>query len=356
MSIKKIAEMTGVSYSTVSRVLSNPNYKCSSEEIRLKILEAARELNYIPNEAARSLKLGIKDGKSIFSIGIAVIGKESDNVNTFFNEMVVRIESEIHRNLCVLSNIWFKPELSSTGCSDILCRRTAAEMSKDSGKMPDGIIIIGKCTHTAINALKKHFKAVISVNPDPVGTDTDEVTCSEKRTAALALEYLIKLGHRRIGYAGLCSADQAYAGFCETMFSHKIDLIKEYTFDIIPGAEQGYGVIERLMQHKEPPTAIYCSHDITAVGMIQCLNRYKNRYYMPSVISCGDIEESKFTHPMLTTVHIPKEEMAKFAVSLLLDRLGGGHRSYVRMDLDGTLIIRESCSTPDNAIGCEYFI
>lgn len=56
MSIKKVAEIEGVSVSTASRVLSDPDHRCSSEEVRQRILQAARELDYVPNEAARSLK------------------------------------------------------------------------------------------------------------------------------------------------------------------------------------------------------------------------------------------------------------------------------------------------------------
>ena len=58
MSLKKIAEMTGASPSTVGRVLSDPNHKCSSEELRERILQAAQEINYVPNKAARDLKSG----------------------------------------------------------------------------------------------------------------------------------------------------------------------------------------------------------------------------------------------------------------------------------------------------------
>ena len=61
MSIKKIAEKAGVSASTVSRVLNNPNYKCSSPEVRDKIWKIAIELNYTPNTAARNLKMGLKE-------------------------------------------------------------------------------------------------------------------------------------------------------------------------------------------------------------------------------------------------------------------------------------------------------
>ena len=57
MSIKKIAERAGVSPATVSRVLNNPNYRCSSEEMKDTIWKIAMELNYVPNETARNLKL-----------------------------------------------------------------------------------------------------------------------------------------------------------------------------------------------------------------------------------------------------------------------------------------------------------
>ena len=63
LSIKKIAKEAGVSTATVSRVLNNPGYKCSSEELRERIWKIARELNYMPNEAARNLKKGITDMK-----------------------------------------------------------------------------------------------------------------------------------------------------------------------------------------------------------------------------------------------------------------------------------------------------
>ena len=58
MSIKKIAEKAGVSPATVSRVLNNPNYKCSVSGLRDKIWKTAIEMNYVPNEAARNLKKG----------------------------------------------------------------------------------------------------------------------------------------------------------------------------------------------------------------------------------------------------------------------------------------------------------
>ena len=58
MSLKKIAEMTGVSASTVSRVLNNKNYNCASADLKNKIWAAAEEIHYVPNENARNLQRG----------------------------------------------------------------------------------------------------------------------------------------------------------------------------------------------------------------------------------------------------------------------------------------------------------
>ena len=73
MSIKHIAQIAGVSPATVSRVLNNPNYRCSSEEMRTTILQTARQLHYVPNEAARNLKKGTVTPPKLRCLGILVM-------------------------------------------------------------------------------------------------------------------------------------------------------------------------------------------------------------------------------------------------------------------------------------------
>lgn len=110
MSIKEIAEKAGVSAATVSRVLNNPNYKCSSPEVRDRIWKAAIALNYTPNTAARNLKMGIQNtGKKVYYIGVLMTRMEKATTDPFFNELLRVIESEIHKQIAILTKVWYMP-------------------------------------------------------------------------------------------------------------------------------------------------------------------------------------------------------------------------------------------------------
>lgn len=356
MSIKKIAQLVGVSYSTVSRVLSDPAYKCSSDEVRKKILEAARELNYVPNESARNLKLGLKTKKNIYYISVLVTRTESADVDPFFNELIRIVESEIHKNMCILSKIWYRPVFLSDVQNELNYDKLVKEMCSGTENQSDGLIIIGKCCLPAIKILKKYFRCIISLNRNSTNYEVDEVICDGRKIASTAIEYLISLGHRKIGYVGDCHNEARFKGYRETLFKYNIDADIDYEIQSYQSEEQGYKIMEQLMQQKNIPTGIYCANDIIAVGMLKCLNKYKNRYYTPSIISSDDIEESQYTKPMLTTVHLPKNDMAKLALYLLIDRINGGHKAVARVELEGTLIIRDSCTQVESAMNCEYYI
>ena len=99
MSIRDIAKKAGVSASTVSRVLNNPGYRCASPELRDAIWRIAREMNYLPNEAARSLKMGSgKDGASAAPLRVDVIVTRASQrqADPFFGELLRIIETETH--------------------------------------------------------------------------------------------------------------------------------------------------------------------------------------------------------------------------------------------------------------------
>ena len=95
----------------------------------------------------------------------------------------------------------------------------------------------------------------------------------------------------------------------------------EYVIETYQTEKEGFQTMQKFLKLKEPPTGIYCANDITAIGMLKCLNRYSSILYRPSIISCDDIEEGQFIKPMLSTVQLPKENMARFALFVLLDRI-----------------------------------
>ena len=358
MSIKKIAEKAGVSPATVSRVLNNPNYKCSVSGLRDKIWKTAIEMNYVPNEAARNLKKGVsaKQEKTWY-INILMTRTDSSTTGPFFAELLRVIESEIHDKNCILSKVWYMSVFSD----DRKCRRENLDRLIDGmydeveGKR-DGLIIIGRCNKEALKKLNKKYKSVVSVNRNSTNYEVDEVLCDGKKIAAAAVEYLIFLGHKNIGYIGQCHSEDRYNGYLETLKKHDLDVIPEYVIETKQTEAEGYEAMEKFFQSDDMPTGIYCANDISAIGMLKCLNKFRNRYYMPSIISSDDIQEAQFTRPMLTTVSLPKEDMGKFALYLLLDRLKGGHSGIVRMELEGRLMIRNSCSSVEDSMWSDYCI
>lgn len=358
MSIKKIAEKVGVSAATVSRVLNNPNYKCSSPNVREQIWKEAIALNYTPNSAARNLKMGTQQQKEkVYYIGVLMTRLENAAADPFFNELLRVVESEIHKQTAILTKVWYMPLFSN----DKKCRRENLDrvidtMYEEINPVCDGLIIIGKCNKDALKKLNKKFKNVVSVNRNSTNYEVDEVLCDGQKVAKTAVEYLISLGHQNIAYVGECYNEARYRGYLEALHKHDIDPEAEYIIQTGQTEAEGYQAMQNFMETDSRPTGIYCANDITAIGMLKYLGTVKSRYYTPSIISSDDIEQAQYTKPMLTTVSLPKEEMGKFAIYLLMDRMRGGHKSVVRMELEGKLMIRNSCTNVSDSEWSDYCI
>lgn len=357
MSIKKIAASVGVSTATVSRVLNNPDYHCSSPELREKIWNTAMKMDYVPNEAARNLKTGRKTTQKIYYINVLMTRMDAATADPFFRELLRVVESEIHKQGCILSKVWYRSLFSD----DKRCKRENVEAIIDRmcGEVEgrgDGLVIIGKCNQQALKRLQQHYKATVYVNRDSSQRDVDAVICNGKKLSSNAVEYLISLGHENIGYVGSCHNEARYRGYIETLQAHGMDIDAGYVIETKQTEIEGYEAMERFLASEKCPTAIYCSNDITAIGMLKYLTKHKNRFYTPSIISSDGIEEAQFTSPMLTTVQISKEEMGKFALYLLVDRLNGGHRDNVKIELECKLMQRESCTAVEESSWCDYYI
>lgn len=346
MSINKIAQKAGVSPSTVSRVLNNPNYRCSSAETRDRIWKAAMELNYTPNEAARSLKLGkkLQEENKTYYINVLMTRMDESRTDPFFSELLRIIESEIHKHFCILSKVWYMPVFSDDRkCSNINLDVLTSQMYQETEGKCDGLVIVGKCNSAALKKLDTRYKSVVSVNRNSTNYEVDEILCDGCKVASTAVNYLISLGHKKIGYVGDCQNEARYQGFTTALEQNGITPVPEYVIETRQTEAEGYEAMENLLHSGNCPTGIYCANDITAIGMLKALNKYKNLKEIPSIIASDDIEEAGNCRPMLTTVKLPKEEMGKFALYLLVDRLKNGHSSVVRMELEGKLMIRDSC-------------
>lgn len=354
MSLKKISEMTGVSLSTVSRVLNDPEHKCQDEAVRRKILQAARELEYIPNEAARSLKKGLRVEKQLYRVNVLVTRGEYD---PFYSQILRILEINAIKQDILISDIWY-----NTLLSDLEKERTAElskvldEMSSKNDRASEGLIILGKCSSSALEQIKKRWKNVVALNRNSIQFSIDEVICDGGRLAATAVEYLIRLGHRRIAYVGDTVGESRFAGYQNTLFGHNINLELKYIYSEGIGFDRGRYAMEHFARLPEPPTAVYCSSDVTALGMLNSLGKSKTKYYCPSVISSDNIDEAQYSRPMLTTVEVPKELMAKYALGLLKDRMKGGHKEKIKIEFEGQLIVRESCSDVREFAQIEYYI
>lgn len=353
MSIKKIAEMVGVSPSTVSRVLNKPEYQCSSDELRRKIYTAARELNYVPNQMAQGLRSGTMQQEH--PIHLCIIATYRDNANPFFTELINNIESEIHKNSCILSDVLYRSEYSDES-SDNIEATVRSVNDIETADSVDGIIVVGKCSAIILEKLKKQWRNIVVVNHCSSDFAVDEVFCDGEKIARKAITHLIGLGHRKIAFVGECQGESRFRGYQKTMLENGLDISLEHIIRARASESDGYRAMERIMQMDSRPTGIYCSNDIIAIGLLKALKKSKNRFYDPSIISSDDISESAYTDPMLTTVNVPKTEIARFAVITLLDRINGNHRNAVKLEVDSTLIVRGSCFSASSASPMEYYI
>ena len=92
------------------------------------------------------------------------------------------------------------------------------------------------------------------------------------------------------------------------------------------------------------PTALFCANDAVALGVMSAAHEMGLRIPEDlSIIGIDDIGMAAYSVPPRTTIHVPKEELGKFAVKTLIDRIDGGHDFPLRIDLPYELIERKSC-------------
>ncbi len=328
MSLKKIAEMVGVSPSTVSRVLNNTVPTCASTELKERIWEAAHTLQYVPNTEARNLKMGKRETVKSYRIAVILTRFGFLDKDPFFRELFQSIEEALLTQSCVLQMV------SNAGDVDF----SALEKT-------DVIIVLGRCSDDFLARLKHYTRNIVGVDRNPTDYKMDEIICNGKTAAVKAMEYLLSLGHQKIGYIGDCSFEARYVGYCETLIKQNIPINYHYIQSTDQTYESGYQAMLELL--KQDMTAVFCANDISALGAMQAMadtvSQKKEKKRSVSVISIDNIAAAMTAAPRLTTVDIPKEEMGRMAVTILLDRISHRHSEYLRVEFPCKIIERESC-------------
>lgn len=308
-------------------------------ELESRIWAAAQEIRYTPNTAAQTLKSGIslaRTEEKTMTFDIFLTRFPSLSQDLFFSELFEFLKKELLRQQCVIGKFLTLPEVTS------MLNEKSSFSATD--KHADGIILLGKCPSELISPLQNHYHNIVGIDRNPTDFAYDEVICNGTNAAITAMNYLISLGHKKIAYIGDCSYEARYIGYYQSLISHSLPLDYSNIYPTSQTREEGMKTMELILQRDSLPTAIFCANDSTALGIFDCLRHRRKKGYVPSIISIDNIRESEQTKPMLTTIDIPKEEMAHHAVTLLLDRIHNGHNSAARIELPCKLLVRESCS------------
>lgn len=327
MSLKKIAEMVNVSPSTVSRVLNNKSSTCASKEVKDKIFEAARKIGYHPNENARNLRALTSETKPKLHVSIVLARIQTLKADPFFYELFRELEIALFKNNITIDHVIYSKETFDENISE-----------------SNGVILLGRCSQKLFSRITAANKNVVAIWRNSMDFKVDEVVCDGEKAAELAMNHLISLGHRNIAYIGDCSYENRYVGYCHSLIEHNIPINYEWIKQTNQTGESGRAAFYELIEHSEGFSAVFCANDITAISVLDVLHKERRKIKDKiSVISIDNIEESQDTSPFLTTINIPRKEMAHMAVTLLMDRINKNHSEIVRIEFPCRIINRNSC-------------
>ncbi|MCZ8516885.1 LacI family DNA-binding transcriptional regulator [Paenibacillus filicis] len=325
--IKDVAKLAGVAVSTASCALNGDNKVKSST--RLKVLEAAKRLNYQKNGFAMDLKRSSTQTIAVILEGFS---------GPYFSELLKGVQDITSANRYSLI------ACSSHGDAD----STAIRFLKE--KRADGVIVMAYniSDELLLESTREGFP-IILLNRHLRGDFIFNVTIDDVLGAKTATDYLIQAGHKEIAFisgpANSQASNHRYIGYKESL---KANGLKEQPKWVLPGKftrTSGYKATKTLILQGNLPTAVFYGNDEMAVGGLKAFE--ESGIKVPddiSIIGFDDIELAEFTNPPLTTIRQPKYEMGTLAAHLMFQALGGG---IVTQDynLPTELIERESCRT-----------
>lgn len=335
MALKDIAAELGISISTVSRVLNTENTSAASKELKRKIWEVAKKQGYTPNQAARQLQGNdvpdAPEPKSLYCV-FAVAPQESKD-DPFYTKILESVEREAFKHNYILQYTFSAVALDSPGFITPILSATPS----------DCLVIVGRFKPELLKRLQVYFKKTIYVGLNFLEANCDQIVCDSYKMAKTVIHYLHSLNHEKIGFIG--SNEGRMRGYRETAAALNLPVDDRYVIDdTVLSMEGGYQGMLRLLAHAPDVTAVFCANDMVSIGALKaCREQGIQVPEQISLIGINDVENVQYTDPMLSSVHVPLEEMGKMAVNMLLDRIGGGHTSHIKVDFPYTIVKRGSC-------------
>jgi DNA-binding LacI/PurR family transcriptional regulator len=326
--MEDVAARAGVSRALVSLVMRN-SPKVSPLR-RDAVLKAADELGYLPHMMARSLA-----SRTSTVLGVMV----NDLRNAFFADVVEGLDAAARA-------AGFDLVLNSGGRSP--AREGQALRSLLSFR-PAGIVLLSPVVPAAAIEAAARQCPVVLVSRTSRAAGVDTVNDDGEAGAALAVEHLVRLGHRRIAHldgGGAAGAAARRRGFQATMRAHGLEPIVVRSEHTDTAGEKAVRELLTAYDRADLPTALVSGNDFNAVGAISALE--ENGLRVPgdvSVVGYDNTSLAGLRHVSLTTVDQPRTEMGRLAFEALLERVRGERDAPVRHLLHPSLVVRSTTAS-----------
>ncbi len=329
-----VARLAGVSRTTVSLVLNNSPHVRISAETRRRVLEAARQLNYYPNAAARSLV-----SQRAMTLGL-ILSQTPEQVfaDPFLPQVLLGVNS-------VAQRAGYRILLETITTPDN--RDTYITLARE--KRIDGFILSGpRSDDQALRELHADGFPIVLLG-QLRDTTIPFVDVDNIAAAFIAVHHLVNLGHRRIGL--ITNGPTHYTASQDRLEGYRRALEKAHIpYDpqlVMFGnfrEESGREAMERLLDLDPPPTAVFAASDAIALGAMVAIRRRGLRIPEDiALVGFDDIPLAAYVDPPLTTVRLPAFELGREAAQLLVDIVEGRPRTSLHVTLNTTLVVRESC-------------
>ena len=326
-----IANRLGVSVVTISNALAGRDGV--SEQMRKKITETAAEMGYKPSNTKSGRKKAAlpKLGKNV---GILTSERFVGNRGTFYWELTALISNKLSA-----MNVMTVYE-----CITAENEKSAILPTMITERKVDGIIVIGQVERKYIERISKIDLPLIFVDFYENRFDVDSVNSDSYHGGYILTDYLVKMGHRKIGFFGTfnmtSSINDRFLGYVKCLMENEIEYRRDWTLD---DRDQRGILYEKIDFPEELPTAFVCNSDETAFRVISALKSKGIRVPEDiSVVGYDNYTVASICIPTITTVEVDLDKMASTSVDIIVKKLADPQYREGRRIITGKLIVKNS--------------